>query len=205
MANAPSITTAARNAAADAVVDLLDAGDTAAQLRIYSGTAPATVNDALSGNTLLAQLTMSDPEFGSAAAGEATAAAITQDSSADATGTAARRFKRAPQSASHPSRTPSQARRGRLDVAVLSNADRTGVWADFMRRLSDVRSPLGLTKTQLSAAVDGIDDWVDSAATAVPATSFNAAIPQPARSVLTASQKAWLLALVVLRRYEVTP
>lgn len=88
MALAPSITTAARNSAADAVVDLLDAGDSAAQLRIYSGTAPATAQDALSGNTLLAQLTMSDPAFGAAASGVATASAITQDSSADATGTA---------------------------------------------------------------------------------------------------------------------
>jgi hypothetical protein len=88
MANAPSITTAARNAAADAVVDLLDAGDTAAQVRIYSGTAPADANAALSGNTLLAQLSMSDPAFGAAASGVATASAITQDSSADATGVA---------------------------------------------------------------------------------------------------------------------
>lgn len=87
MANAPSITTAARNAAADAVVDLVDAGG-AGSLRIYSGTAPADANAALSGNTLLAQLTMSATAFGSAAAGVATAAAITQDSSADATGTA---------------------------------------------------------------------------------------------------------------------
>ena len=88
MALTPSITTAARNAAADAVVDLLDAGDTAAQVRIYDGTPPADANAALSSNTLLAQLSMSDPAFGAAAAGVATASAITQDSSADATGTA---------------------------------------------------------------------------------------------------------------------
>lgn len=87
MANTPSITTAAQNAAADAVVDLVDVGG-AGSLRIYSGTAPATANAALSGNTLLAQLAMSATAFGSAAAGVATAAAITQDSSADATGTA---------------------------------------------------------------------------------------------------------------------
>lgn len=87
MANAPSITTAARNAAADAVVDLVDVGG-AGSLRIYSGTPPADANAALSGNTLLAQLAMSATAFGSAAAGVATAAAITQDSSADATGTA---------------------------------------------------------------------------------------------------------------------
>jgi hypothetical protein len=87
MANTPSITTAARNAAADAVVDLVDVGG-AGTLRIYSGTMPADANAALSGNTLLAQLTMSATAFGSAAAGVATAAAITQDSSADAAGTA---------------------------------------------------------------------------------------------------------------------
>jgi len=87
VALAPSITTAAQNAAADAVVDLVDVGG-AGSLRIYSGTAPATANAALSGNTLLAQLTMSATAFGSASSGVATAAAITQDSSADATGTA---------------------------------------------------------------------------------------------------------------------
>ena len=87
MANTPSITTAARNAAADAVVDLIDVGGTGS-LRIYSGTAPADANAALSGNTLLAQLTFSATAFGSASSGVATAATITQDSSADATGTA---------------------------------------------------------------------------------------------------------------------
>lgn len=88
MATEPSITTAARNAACDAVVDLVDAGNEAGQLRIYSGTAPADVNASLSGNTLLAALTMSDPAFGSASSGVATASAITSDTSADATGTA---------------------------------------------------------------------------------------------------------------------
>jgi len=87
VANAPSITTAARNAAADAVVDLIDVGG-AGSLRLYSGTAPADANAALSGNTLLAQLTMNATAFGSASSGVATANAITQDSSADATGTA---------------------------------------------------------------------------------------------------------------------
>jgi hypothetical protein len=85
---APSITTGARNAAADAVVDLADAGSQAARLRIYSGAPPADVNAALSGNTLLADLAMSDPAFGAAAAGVATAGAITADASADASGTA---------------------------------------------------------------------------------------------------------------------
>jgi hypothetical protein len=88
MALDPSITTAAGNAAADAVVDLLDAGDSAAQLRIYDGTPPANASAALSSNTLLASLTMSDPAFGAASSAVATASAISPDSSADATGTA---------------------------------------------------------------------------------------------------------------------
>jgi hypothetical protein len=88
MALTPSITTAARNAAADSVVDLVDAGTPPGSLRIYSGTMPADANAALSGNTLLAQLTFSTTAFGAAATGVATAAAITSDTSADATGTA---------------------------------------------------------------------------------------------------------------------
>lgn len=85
---APSITTNARNAAANAVTVLVDAGSLAGRLRIYSGTAPADVNAALSGNTLLADLSMSKPAFAAASGGVATAAAIASDTSADATGTA---------------------------------------------------------------------------------------------------------------------
>jgi len=88
MANAPSISTAARNVACDAVVDMCDAGNEAAQLRIYSGPKPVTVDAGLSGNTLLAQLTMSDPAFGSATNGQAIAGAIVSDAAADASGTA---------------------------------------------------------------------------------------------------------------------
>jgi hypothetical protein len=88
MANTPSISLAARTAAADPVVDLVDAGTPPGKLKIYSGTMPATVNDALAGNTLLAELTFSNPAFGAASNGVATANAITSDASADATGTA---------------------------------------------------------------------------------------------------------------------
>jgi hypothetical protein len=74
-----TLTTAARNAACNGVVDLIDAGSGAGTLRIYTA----------SFATLLATLTFSDPAFGNAATGVATASAITADSSADATGTAA--------------------------------------------------------------------------------------------------------------------
>ena len=75
----------------DAMLDTLDVGG-AGSLRIYSGTAPADADASLSGNTLLAQLTLSATGFAGSTdgTGKATAAAnsITQDSSADATGTA---------------------------------------------------------------------------------------------------------------------
>ena len=79
-----SIPNAQRSRAADAVTVRANNG----RLRIYGGTAPADANAALSGNTLLADLTMSATAFGAAASGVATANTITADSSADATGTA---------------------------------------------------------------------------------------------------------------------
>jgi hypothetical protein len=79
---------AAQNAAADAIVDLIDAGAAAGTIKIYDGTMPADASTAVSTQTLLATLTFSDPAFGDASSGVATASSITSDTSADATGTA---------------------------------------------------------------------------------------------------------------------
>ena len=84
---ADRISVAAANAACDAVVDLLDADASAATIQIRSGAQPATVDTAASG-TLLATLTCSATAFGAATGGVATAAAITSDTNAAATGTA---------------------------------------------------------------------------------------------------------------------
>ncbi len=73
-----TITSAARSAACDAVVDLVD----------VSGPGYIEIWTSAFG-TKLATLVMSNPAFGSASAGVATASAITSDTSADATGTAA--------------------------------------------------------------------------------------------------------------------
>ena len=62
---------AARNAAADAVVDLIDGGSGAGTIKIYTGTIVATGDTAESG-TLLATVTLADPAFGSASSGVAT-------------------------------------------------------------------------------------------------------------------------------------
>ena len=88
MALNPQITNAAATAAANAVVDLVDAGSGAGKLRIYDGTQAATADTAIGAQVLLAELTFSDPAFGNASNGVATANAITADSSANATGTA---------------------------------------------------------------------------------------------------------------------
>ncbi len=89
MANGAKRSAAAANAACDAMLDLLDVGG-AGTLKIYTvgGGVPATVATAISDQVLLGTLTLSATGFGSASAGVATAAAITGDTSADATGTA---------------------------------------------------------------------------------------------------------------------
>jgi len=69
---ATRIPTASRNAAADAVVDRLDAGSAAGYVEIRTGAQPATGNDVASG-TLLATIDLNDPAFGAAATGTATA------------------------------------------------------------------------------------------------------------------------------------
>lgn len=83
-----TLSNASRSAMCDALVDLADAGAGAGKVRIYDGSRPAGPGTAVSGQTLLAELTFSDPAFGAASNGVATASSITGDSSADATGTA---------------------------------------------------------------------------------------------------------------------
>lgn len=75
-----TLTTAARNAACDAIVDLLDAGAGAGTLEFQT-----------SGDVEVATLTFSDPAFGNAATGVATASAITSDT--NATGGTVAQFK----------------------------------------------------------------------------------------------------------------
>lgn len=72
--------TAARNAACNAVVDILDTG---------SGDAAGDLFIMTSGNVEVALLSLSNPAFGNASSGTATANAITSDTSADG-GTAAK-------------------------------------------------------------------------------------------------------------------
>lgn len=85
-------------------------------------------------------------------------------------------------------------------MAVLPTADRQRLWGDLMEGLSSRREGVGtLTKTDLRAAVDAMDSWIDA-----NAASFNSAIPLPARTALTAKQKVAIFMAIVKRRWEVT-
>jgi hypothetical protein len=84
MALEPKRSNEAANTACDAMAALANSGF----LRIYDGTKPATADTAVTSQVLLAELTMNATAFGAAVAGVATANAVTQDASANNTGTA---------------------------------------------------------------------------------------------------------------------
>jgi hypothetical protein len=77
-------------------------------------------------------------------------------------------------------------------VAVLPDLDRNRVYRYFMRQqLGDVN----FTKADLQAAVNAIDTFLESNATAI-----NTAFPQPFRSAATSAQKAAVIGFVAMRR-----
>ena len=79
------IVTSVRNSRGDQIIAALDAGAGAGLIKIYTGTQPAT-GGALSGNTLLGTLTLSDPS-GTMSNGVLTFDTVSDDVSADADGT----------------------------------------------------------------------------------------------------------------------
>lgn len=54
-----------------------------------------------------------------------------------------------------------------------------------------------VTASEVKAAFDAADDWVDSVQ-----ASFNAALPEPFKSTATAEQKALMLVYVVMKRTQ---
>lgn len=81
------LVTALQTACITPIMTAIDAGSGAGIIEIYNGTIPATADTAVTTQTKLGTLTFTDPS-GSVTSGVFTASAITQDSSADATGTA---------------------------------------------------------------------------------------------------------------------
>lgn len=82
-------------------------------------------------------------------------------------------------------------------MAVLTDADRKIIVEEVIskNREGEIDS---LNFEDLLAVVVAIDDWVIA-----NAASFNTALPQPARGVLTARQKAWIFSLVLRRRFMI--
>jgi protein-disulfide isomerase-like protein with CxxC motif len=81
-------------------------------------------------------------------------------------------------------------------MAVLSEAKRAEIWAEFQREVSSERETMPFTKAQLRAAVDAADSWVDSNAAA-----YNSALPAAFRSAATTAQKARLMMFVARKRF----
>lgn len=84
-------------------------------------------------------------------------------------------------------------------MALLSSADEQRVWRGLMRYCSAKRIPMPFSKSQLLAGVQSLNVYLDGAATARPATSVNAAFPQPGlRDSADAAMKGLIVAVVAL-------
>lgn len=86
-------------------------------------------------------------------------------------------------------------------MAVLSAPDLALVYAALVADMNASRlEPIGaLVRADLKAAIAAADSWADT-----NAASLNAALPLPARTALSARQKARLLRYVIQRRFEVS-
>lgn len=78
-------------------------------------------------------------------------------------------------------------------MAVLSAEERRRVWAHLMRVWDSGSVPV--TKTDLRAAVDATDQWIEDNQAA-----YNAALPQPFRGAATTTQKTLVFCYVAMRR-----
>ena len=76
---------------------------------------------------------------------------------------------------------------------ALDTTGRFRVWAHAMRNW--VGNLAGVTKTDLRAAVDATDDWIDA-----NQASFNSALPVAFRTNATLAQKTLLFCFVAMRR-----
>lgn len=79
---------------------------------------------------------------------------------------------------------------------MLTTEQRRAIWEKIMRTTDNCG---GITKDQLRAVVDALDDWWGASG----ALSANGAIPQPQRRILTTKQKARLFVALLEARYEV--
>ena len=84
-------------------------------------------------------------------------------------------------------------------MAVLSTEDRQRVTNGLMRLWSRERTTLGgVNKTQLRAAVDATDAWIEA-----NQTSYNNALPNPFKTQATLVQKTLVFCAVALARVSI--
>jgi hypothetical protein len=83
-------------------------------------------------------------------------------------------------------------------MANLSTEDRQRIWRGLMRLWSNDYESVGINKTDLQAAVNATDTWIND-----NQTSYNAALPAAAQAGLTASQKTLLFCAVALARVSI--
>lgn len=86
-------------------------------------------------------------------------------------------------------------------MALLNAADLAVVYATFVADLNATNGAesIACNRPDVKAAIAAADAWADA-----NAASYNAALPLPARTALTARQKARLLRYVIQRRFEVS-
>jgi hypothetical protein len=80
-------------------------------------------------------------------------------------------------------------------MAELSTTDRARVRRALARYWSKVRTTYDLDTSELRAAVDATDTWIDD-----NQSSYNSALPAAAQSNLTIAQKTLLFCAVALAR-----
>ena len=83
-------------------------------------------------------------------------------------------------------------------MATMTDNDRIAAWAEYVQDLSaEIDLSTGTLLTEVRAAIDAADQWVDD-----NRASFNGALSEPFQTWATPRQKAQLLMLVVLRRFN---
>jgi hypothetical protein len=81
-------------------------------------------------------------------------------------------------------------------MATLPDVDRQRIHRGLMRYWSGIFEELGnVSKTELKAAVDTTDQWIED-----NQTSFNNALPNPFKTQATQAQKTLLFCAVALMR-----
>lgn len=81
---------------------------------------------------------------------------------------------------------------------ALTPTERQEVYRRFVNSEGQTFQEISILKSELKVAGDAIDDWIDSVQ-----SSFNQAIPEPARSGLTQNQKIKIFMYILNLRVEV--